>query len=627
MLSREEAEKFSDLGGPQIMAQNHKRPTDLSDYKKHKVESTFLDEKNIDTRREIPIQKVANKEIGELSQGTTTESSAIKKSFVEDDPNERTENTELVMVTTSDDASGSTSEPAPFPYGTELRSNNQNQDETKPFETLSRKQQGGNNNGLRGVKEKRNSPLDSGGEAVRSDHIEENDMDETQRNEICGKQVQPQSKNPKSPNESIKELESTISRRESNHIKFSTEIGITVMLFEGDITNHHADLLLRPTNPSLCHKERLSNQFQDREGTLLKDECQRSTQGQETPNYGEVYFTDSGNLPCKAILYAILPLWTEEKKDTKDIKHLIHVCLKKGLILASEHGHRSVALPPLGQEGNPIPVRVSAQVTTRVIASFSRSVSPLHNGVTDLHIVCNDDATFNVFAKQLREFLFRDKQRPYFVQAEDKTVSYQSIGRCGTELKTVELSSLKGTPRQDNQNTTMLPVSKTDLASQPASLSHGTESRRNNLIRNETKPCKALPKNQQDDDDNSRLKNVKEEENAFYENGGEAVTNHPKDETMFTEALKQSEICGEEAHQQPKSLNSDESIEDAESSTIVVGNNHVEFSAETGITVMLLKGNVTSHNADVLLTPANPSLCYKEGLQADSRDRRQIFKR
>ena len=613
-LSREEAEKFSDLGGPQIMAQNHKRSTDLSDYKKHKVENTFLDEKNIDTRREIPIQKVANKEIGELSQGTTTESSAIKKSFVEDDPNERTENTELVMVTTSDDASGSTSEPAPFPYGTELRSNNQNQDETKPFETLSRKQQGGNNNGLRGVKEKGNSPLDSGGEAVRSDHIEENDMDETQRNEICEKQVQPQSKNPKSPNESIKELESTISRRESNHIKFSTEIGITVMLFEGDITNHHADLLLRPTNPSLCHKERLSNQFQDREGTLLKDECQRSTQGQETPNYGEVYFTDSGNLPCKAILHAILPLWTEEKKDTKDLKHLIHVCLKKGLILASEHGHRSVALPPLGQEGNPIPVRVSAQVTTRVIASFSRSVSPLHNGVTDLHIVCNDDATFNVFAKQLREFSFRDKQRPYFVQAEDKTVPYQSIGRYGTELKTVEHSSLKGTPRQENQNTTMLPVSKTDLASQPASLSHGTESRRNNLIRNETKPCKALPKNQQDDDDNSRLKNVKEEENAFLENGGEAVTNHPKDETMFTETLKQSEICGEEAHQQSKSPNSDESIEYAESSTIVMGNNHVKFSTETGITVMLLKGNVTSHNADVLISPANPSLCYKEGI-------------
>ena len=130
----------------------------------------------------------------------------------------------------------------------------------------------------------------------------------------------------------------------------------------------------------------------------------------------------------------------------------------------------------------------------------------------------------------------------------------------------------------------MLPVSKTDLASQSASLSYGTESRRNNLIRNETKLCKALPKNQQDDDDdNSRLKNVKEEENAFLENGGEAVTNHPKDETMFTEALKQSEICGEEAHQQPKSPNSDESIEDAESSTIVMGNNHVKFSAETGM--------------------------------------------
>ena len=613
-LNREEARKFSDHGSPQIMPQNYKGPTELSASRKHKVENTSLDGKTIVTRSETPIQKVTNKEICGTGQGTTTESCAIKKSCVEDDPNERTEDTEPVTDRASNDVSGTTSEPAPYTNGAETRGNHQNQDETEPFETLSRKQQGGYNNGLWDVREKGNSLLGNEGEAVISDHIEENDIIETpQRNEICEKQVHPQSKGPHSPSESIKEPESTIATRESNHIKFLTETGITVLLLKGDITNHHVDLLIRPANPSLCYKEGPSNQIQEIEDTLVKDECQRITQGQETPKYGEAFFTDGGNLPCKAVLHVILPLWIEEKKDTKELKHLIHMCLKEGLILASEHGHKSVALPPLGQGGNPIPVRFSAEVTTRIIATFSRSVSPLHNGVTDFHIVCKDDATFSIFAKKLREFSFREKQQPYFAQAEDKTVPYESISRCGTGLKKDELSSLKGTPCQENQNVTMLPVSKSDLTSQPASFFHGTESRKNRLTQNEAKPCEALPKSRQDNA-NNRLKNVKEKENAFLENGGEAVTNHPKGEKSLIEAPKQSEICGEETYQHSKSPNSEESIEDAESSTTVMRNNHMKFSTETGITVMLFKGNVTSHNADVLISPANPSLCYKVGL-------------
>ena len=95
-LNREEASKFSDHGSPQIMPQNYKGPTELSASRKHKVENTFLDGKTIVTRSETPIQKVTNKEICGTGQGTTTESCAIKKSCVEDDPNERKEDTEPV---------------------------------------------------------------------------------------------------------------------------------------------------------------------------------------------------------------------------------------------------------------------------------------------------------------------------------------------------------------------------------------------------------------------------------------------------------------------------------------------------------------------------------------------------
>lgn len=65
-------------------------------------------------------------------------------------------------------------------------------------------------------------------------------------------------------------------------------------------------------------------------------------------NYGEVYFIDSGNLFCKVIFYVILFFWIEEKKDMKDFKYLIYVCLKKGLILVLEYGYRLVVLLLLG---------------------------------------------------------------------------------------------------------------------------------------------------------------------------------------------------------------------------------------------------------------------------------------
>ena len=108
----------------------------------------------------------------------------------------------------------------------------------------------------------------------------------------------------------------------------------------------------------------------------------------------------------------------------------------EGLALASGHRHKSVAIPPIGQDGTCIPLEVSVKVITRVVVTISNNVGPMHTGINEIRIVCEDDTSINVFAKELSSFAFRG-DGPYFKMAssknelvgENKTAKYQSGGR------------------------------------------------------------------------------------------------------------------------------------------------------------------------------------------------------
>ena len=461
-----EAGNYCDVNNPKIITKGKTHPEDSKAVEKHDMDNSFLDNASqtsqtelpdtgntsIDTQGKTPSQEETNQQNDEKNQSTTIGTS-VKKQIVLKDQKGKPDDARQTRK-------GGTSDPMVFrdlnAFDTERASiggKQQDQEETK--------QHAYDKNGLTKVGKREVAFLGNGGEGEIDKHSSEKGVTEVpKQNEMRKKQACSRSNNPKSV-ESIEEPESSISTMKNNHMKFSTSTGITVLLLKGGITNHNVDVLVSPANPSLCYKEGLSKLMQEKGGASIKDECLSITQGQKKLKHGTTRFTDSGNLPCKAVLHTVLPPWTDDKEDKKELKRQIHRCLKGGLTLASGRRHRSVAFPPLGQDWNPIPVEVSAEVITRVIAGFSRNIGPLHSGVTDLHIVCEDDATLEHFTKELTEFSFPN-EGPWFVISDSKNklweiASYRSAGKHRNKCEMEKSCKVKERSVQQKQQETLTP--------------------------------------------------------------------------------------------------------------------------------------------------------------------------
>ena len=267
-------------------------------------------------------------------------------------------------------------------------------------------------------------------------------------------------------NECVSEAEATANgkRRHENsilaesHWKFVTSTGVTVTLLVGDITSQHVDVFLCPANATLSYDEGLSKLIMDKGGQAIKDEClSRVTQSNGHLEDGDTFITCVGNLPCKAVLHAVLPSWNDEMNDEKTTKRQIHKCLLEGLQLASGYRLKSIALPPLGQHFNGVPVEVSAEVIVRVVAAFGKNIGPMHTGIADFYIVCEDGPTIDAFVEEFSSFSFKG-QTPFFLSVfltnhSGKKAESQRTMACQNKDKIdiKETVSVKQTQKEDTK--------------------------------------------------------------------------------------------------------------------------------------------------------------------------------
>ena len=201
---------------------------------------------------------------------------------------------------------------------------------------------------------------------------------------------------------------------------FDTVTGLRVWLTKGDITSQQDDVLLSPIDSSLLFKSELLKRIVRKGGEAIKREYLLKKEAHAPPH--DPIITGGGNLPCRAIVFAVLPPWNNEVHDKKKCKQQIHKRLKEAITLASGYRHKSVTFPLLGQDYNDIPVEVSAEVIVRVIASFGKNLGPMHSGINEFRIVCEDEASFTAVVNQISSFSFSSGQ-PFFVSGSSNSTS------------------------------------------------------------------------------------------------------------------------------------------------------------------------------------------------------------
>ena len=235
--------------------------------------------------------------------------------------------------------------------------------------------------------------------------------------------------------------------------KFDTVTGLKVVLVKGDITSQKIDVLVSPIDSLFSFKSDLLKRILEEGGEAIKHEylsIKETNASSQDP-----VIIGGGDLPCRALLFAVLPQWNNEIEDKQKCKKQIHRRLKEAITLASGYRHKSVALPLLGQDYNDIPVEVSAEVIVRFIASFGKNLGPMHSGINEFRIVCEDEASFAAVVNQISSFSFPSGQ-PFFVNrssnstnlahAEEPTRSEASIDKMSV-TKVVSVNRDQEAPR------------------------------------------------------------------------------------------------------------------------------------------------------------------------------------
>ena len=202
--------------------------------------------------------------------------------------------------------------------------------------------------------------------------------------------------------------------------KFDTVTGLKVVLVKGDITSQKVDVFVSPIDSLFSFKSDLLKRILEEGEEAIKREylsIKETNASSQDP-----VIIGGGDLPCRALLFAVLPQWNNEIEDKQKCKKQIHRRLKEAITLASGYRHKSVALPLLGQDYNDIPVEVSAEVIVRVIASFGKNLGSMHSGINEFRIVCEDEASFAAVVNQISSFSFPSGQ-PFFVNRSSNSTN------------------------------------------------------------------------------------------------------------------------------------------------------------------------------------------------------------
>ena len=380
---------------------------------------------------------------------------------------------------------------------------------------------------------------------------------------------------------------------------FDTGTGLRIWLTKGDITSQQDDILLIPIDPSLSFKSDLLKRIFRKGGEAIKQEYLHKKESHADPH--DPVITGGGNLPCRAITFAVLPLWNNEVQDKKKRKQQIQRRLKEAITLASGCRHKSIALPLLRQDGNDI--QDSAEIIVRVIASFGKNIDPMHSGINEFHIVCKDEASLAVVLNEFSSFSFHPGQLFFvnrsssinnLVQAEEADVTLASQNSQRNKPEMHGLSSEKVSSMDpDTNKTTVDHIDGPQAPSKSSDVTVGKE---------KGPPLPSISPSCQVDSASHQNHIDCDTKHEAEEDGSPSDVKHGKELTIGNVPSS----CGRYTTSHVASNGNHQRV--------ITDTGFRKFDTVTGLKVVLVKGDITSQKVDVLVSPTDSLFSFKSDL-------------
>jgi len=135
-------------------------------------------------------------------------------------------------------------------------------------------------------------------------------------------------------------------------------------LVQGDITVQEVDAVVNAANSSLMGGGGVDGAIHRAGGPAILAECREIVGRQGELPTGQAVITTAGNMPARHVVHTVGPIyqWGTHVED-----ELLEDAYRNSLVLAAEHGCRTVAFPSISTGVYSFPIERAARIALRTL--------------------------------------------------------------------------------------------------------------------------------------------------------------------------------------------------------------------------------------------------------------------
>lgn len=165
---------------------------------------------------------------------------------------------------------------------------------------------------------------------------------------------------------------------------------------KGDITKIKVDAVVNAANSSLLGGGGVDGAIHRAGGPAILEECRKIVAKQGGCKTGEAVITTAGNLPAKAVIHTVGPVWNGGHQNERA---LLASCYKSSLRLAVEGRCKTIAFPAISTGVYRFPKEEAAKIAVQAVNDFLQA----NNGIEEVIFVCFDDENYHLIQKELAQ--------------------------------------------------------------------------------------------------------------------------------------------------------------------------------------------------------------------------------
>jgi O-acetyl-ADP-ribose deacetylase (regulator of RNase III) len=166
------------------------------------------------------------------------------------------------------------------------------------------------------------------------------------------------------------------------------------LLVKGDITVEKVDAIVNAANSRLLHGGGVAAAIVRRGGSAIQEESDAWVRANGEVGHERPAVTGAGNLPCRAVIHAVGPVWGSGGEDGK-----LRSAIRGALEAAHERGFDSIAIPAVSTGIFGFPKERGARIILQAAEDFAaaRPDTPLR----EIRVTILDDPTLEAFRQEI----------------------------------------------------------------------------------------------------------------------------------------------------------------------------------------------------------------------------------